>query len=83
MPRKTEQTDEAPKPRAVRFPDRLQLADTAIVQDGRQRAGTASAPSRTPPPNARVVKSAYKTGTVSPREVRAAIKRLRAKSEIA
>lgn len=82
MPRKTDLADDTPKPRAIRRSGASPIAETAQAQDG-HKARSASAPSRTPPPNARVVKSAYRTGTVSPREVRAAIKRLRARAEIA
>lgn len=82
MPRKTGRTDDSPKLTPVRSSDALPIAETAEVQGGRKR-GSASAAQRTPPPNARVVKSPYKTGTVSLREVRAAIKRLRAAGEIA
>lgn len=81
MPRQTDPMDDAPSPRVIRRSGPLPIADTAAAQGGR-KAGSASS-LRTPPPNARVVKPAYKTGTVSPREVRAAIKRLRAKCEIA
>ncbi|HEX2211660.1 MAG TPA: hypothetical protein VHG93_28495 [Longimicrobium sp.] len=82
MPRKTAPTDDAPKPPPVRRSDALPIADMANARSGRKVA-SASAAQRTPPSNARVVKPAYKTGTVSPREVRAAIKRLRATGEIA
>jgi len=84
MPKpKTDQTKAAPLPKAVRRADASPIADSAKGPDGGNGAHNPSPAPRIPPPNARVVKPAYRTGTVSPREVRAAIKRLRAKAEIA
>jgi hypothetical protein len=82
MSRKTAPIDEAPKPTPVRRSDALPIADTSGSHGGR-KGGSTSVARRTPPPDARVIKSPYKTGTVSLREVRAAIKRLRAAGEIA
>ena len=81
MPSRRDQASDAPNQEPIRRSDVSPIADTA--KNGRKSAASGSASSRTAPPNARVVKSAYKTGTVSPRDVRAAIKRLRAKSQIA
>lgn len=81
MPSRRDQVNDAPKQKPIRGSGASPIADSA--KNGRKSAASGTASSRTAPPNARVVKSAYKTGTVSPREVRAAIKRLRAKSQIA
>lgn len=72
---------EALKSNAVRArsdASRSTVADTAKPRG--EAKGPTSGASRTPPPNARVIKNSYKTGTVSRRAVRAAIKRLRAEA---
>lgn len=75
---KKDRPSDAPKPKAVRRSDDAPVADTAKAT--KRAKPDAASESRTPPPNARVVKFWHKPGTVSRRAVRAAIKRLQSQS---
>lgn len=80
---KKERKNDAPKSKMSGTPDSADV-ETAKGEDSRNAPGSASraSGSRKPPPNARVVKPSYKTGTVSRAAIRAAIEELRAKGEI-
>lgn len=78
---KKDETSDAPKQKVVRRSHDTPIADTAKAQNrGKGENVSLASDSRTPPPNARVVKPSYKTGTVSRAAVRAAIERVLSRS---
>lgn len=76
---KKDQPSDAPKPKAVRRrSDDVPIADTA--KPAKHTKPDAASESRTPPPNARVIKYAPVKGTVSRAAARAAARRANGKS---
>jgi hypothetical protein len=80
---KKERKDDVPKTKVLGAPDPAD-AETAEGKDTGNAGGSASTASgpRKPPPNARVVKPSYKTGTISRAAARAAIKELQESGEM-